>query len=198
MNRLACAALLAIAACGPPPAPRAPTGSRATVRAEIDRAEDAERARQHEVARAHYEAAVAAARDPADVHLAHREFADTLASWGEAATAAKQLEAAVAAVPDQAADWHDLGFLRFNAGDVPGALTALERAKQLAPDDPRPRLTLAVIKWKRGDRAGAAAEYRGLLGLQLDATLRAKVQWALDQLAKPPRDSTPAAPQPPT
>ncbi len=198
MKGLAFAALLAITACGPPPAPQAPTGPHATVRTEIDRAEDAERARQHEVARTHYEAAVAAARDPADVHFAHREFADTLASWGEAATAAKHLEAAVAAVPDQAADWHDLGFLRFNAGDIAGALTALERAKQLAPNDVRPRLTLAVIKWKRGDRAGATAEYRGLLGLELDETLRAKVQWALDQLAKPQAEPRPAASQPPT
>lgn len=176
---LACAAL---AACGArrPATPRPTT----TVRAEIEQAEAAERARQHDVARRHYERAIARARDPQSIAFARREFAETLASWGEVTAAIAHLEVAVSAVATDAAAWHDLGVLRHNQGDVPGAIAALEHARTLAPRDPRPRVALAALRWKAGDHRGAATEYRGLLELDLPQRLRDKVQWALDQLAK--------------
>ena len=176
-------ALLALAAaCGSPPAPRAPS---ALVKADVERAEAAEKARQHDVARAAYVQAIADARDPSDLAFARREFAETLISWGELKAAIGQLESATAARPDDAGVWHDLGILRHHEGDDAGAVAALERARSLVPDDPRPRIALAALRWSRGDRAGATVEYRELLALDLPDRLRAKVRWALDQLAKP-------------
>ena len=156
----------------------------APVRAEVDKAETAERARKHDEARAHYRAAVANAKDPASIAFARREYAETLVTWGEYPEATAQLEGVIAAKPDDAASWHDLGLLYHNAGDDQRAITALEKARSLAPADPRPRVTLAVLRWKRGDRDGAKAEYEGLLSLELPDKLRAKVEWAIRELAK--------------
>jgi tetratricopeptide (TPR) repeat protein len=161
------------------PAPAKPTAS---VQAEVNAAEAAEKQRQHEVARAHYEAAIGAAHDPASEAYARHEMAEALISWGELDKAKTQLERAVAARPGDAGSWHDLGLVRNHDGDLGGARAAFERAKQLAPDDPRPRITLAAFLWKQGDRGAAAAEYRALLELDLPDRLREKVRWALDQL----------------
>lgn len=177
-------AFLVAAACAS--TPKAPKKPSATVRAEIEQAETAERARQHDVAREHYQRAVAAAKDRASIAFARREFAETLMTWGEVPEAIAQLEGVVAAAPDHAASWHDLGILRHNQGDSAGATTALERAKALVPEDPRPRIALAALRWQRGDRTGAQAEYRALLDLDLPTKLREKVKWALAELAKPP------------
>jgi tetratricopeptide (TPR) repeat protein len=173
----------ALAACGGARAP-APSGPSAQVRAEIEQAEAAEQARRHDAAREHYRRAVASARDPDSIAFARREYAETLVTWGEYPEAIAQLEGALAARPSAAA-WHDLGLLRNNQGDVRGALAALEQARALAPRDVRPRVALAALRWRTGDRAGATAEYRALLELPLPERLRAKVQWALDELAKP-------------
>jgi Flp pilus assembly protein TadD len=174
--------VLVLACGGRSPAPRAPAAS---VKAEIALAEEAERKREHDIARAHYERAIALARDPASGAYARREFAETLATWGEIREAIAQLEVSVQLIGDDPATWHDLGILRHNQGDLAGAVTALERARTLAPADFRPRVALAALRWKSGDRAGARAEYEGLLGLELPDRLRAKVKWALEQLAKP-------------
>lgn len=175
--------VVALVACaGRTPAVREPA---AAVKSEIEQAESAERARKHDVARVHYERAIELAHDPASNAYARREFAETLASWGEVPAAIAQLEQALRLVGDDARAWHDLGILKHNRGDVPGATTALERAKTLAPEDYRPRVALAALRWKTGDRAGAAAEYRALLELDLPERLRAKVKWAIDELAKP-------------
>jgi tetratricopeptide (TPR) repeat protein len=175
--------LVALLACGG----RTPVARRpaAAVKNEIDQAETAERARKHDVARVHYERAIALATDPASNAFARRVFAETLASWGEVPAAIAQLEQSVQLVGDNAGAWHDLGILKHTQGDMPGATTALVRAKTLAPEDYRPRVALAALRWKTGDRAGAADEYRALLELELPERLRTKVKWAIDQLAKP-------------
>lgn len=178
--RTTVAAALLVLACGcARPAPRAPSAS---VRTEIEQAETAERQRQHDVARAHYQRAVAAATDPASIAYARRAYAETLVSWGEYPEAIAQLEGALAAGPDDAGAWHDLGMLRHNQGDDARAIEALERSRSLAPDDYRPRRTLAVLRWKRGDKQGALTEYRGMLELDLPDRLRAMVDWAIRKL----------------
>jgi Flp pilus assembly protein TadD len=154
------------------------------VRAEIAEAETAEKARRHDVARVHYQRAIAAAHDPESIAFARHEYAETLVTWGESPEARAQLEIAVAANPADASAWHDLGLLRHNAGDDPGAIDALLRAEQLAPNDARPRTALAALYWKRGDKANAAREYRGLLELDIPDRLRSKVEWAIGELAK--------------
>jgi Flp pilus assembly protein TadD len=178
------AALVGLAAACTRGTPATP-GPAVAVRAEITQAETAEKARRHDLARAHYLRAIDAAHDPESVAFARHEYAETLVTWGEAPEARAQLELAAAKSPADPSVWHDLGILRHNAGDDPGAIQALARAEQLAPDDPRPRTALAALYWKRGDKAGAAREYRGMLALDLPERLRAKVEWALAELAKP-------------
>ena len=183
MKRPGLAALaLALAACGQPARPRTPND---VVRAEVEKAESAEKARQHDQARAHYEAAIAAAKDPASIAFARREFAETLISWMEVAEAILQLEGVVAVDPNNEASWNDLGVLYHNQGDNRRALDALVRARTTAPRDIRPRIALAALRWQTGDRAVAAAEYKELLELDLPDRVRDKVKWALAELAKP-------------
>jgi Tfp pilus assembly protein PilF len=176
------AALLVGCASAPPK----PVGPSDVVRADVDQAESSERIRRHDLARTAYERAVADAHDPASIRFARREYAETLETWGEVAEAIAQLEGAVAARPDDAASWHDLGILRSQQGDAAGAAVALEHAKQLAPSDPRPRTALAALHWRDHDYAAALAEYRAMLALDLPAKLRAKVEWAIGELSRPP------------
>ena len=179
---------VALAGCGTP-APRTPrelAGVSATVLADIDRAEDAERARRHDLARAAYEQAIADAHDPASAHFARREFAETLETWGEDAEALAQLEGAVAADPGDAVAWQHLGLLYHHQGDDRRALAALERAKQLAPRSYWPRKALAALRLCGNDRAGAIAEYREMLALDLPPRLRADVEQALAYLERSP------------
>ena len=189
--------VVAAAACARP-APRAPS---AAVRSEIELADQAERARKHDVARGHYQRAVAQAADPASIAFARREFAETLVTWGEYPEAIAQLEGVVAATPNDAAAWHDLGMLRHNQGNDARALEALERSKALAPEDIRPRRTLAALRWKRGDREGALAEYRALAELDLPDRMRPMVAWAIRaleaQLAGKPAPPPPSSGPPP-
>ncbi len=182
MLRVLCC--LALLSCARTPAVRGPSN---VVRAEVERAEQAEEKREHEVARKHYELAIASAKDPQSVGFARREFAETLATWGELESAHGQLEKAVVATPDDPIAWQMLGVLRANKiiNDVPGALAALEKSKQLAPREWIPRQTLAVLQWKLGHRAEALAEYRAMLDLDLPPRLREKVKWAIDELSKP-------------
>jgi len=180
--RLAALALAACAHTQPPPAAN-------PVRDEIERADAAERARHHEEARTHYERAVSLAQAPADREHAHREYAEMLAQWGELEAARDHFEAAIAAAPANPIAWQELGIVRNGLGDVPGAFAALEKSKQLAPRAWIPRRDLAVLHWKLGQRAEALAEYRAMLELELPPRLREKVQWAIDQLTRPPPSS---------
>ena len=185
------ASAVALVACSRTPAPQAPVDN---VRADIVRAEDAEKARRHDEARTYYERAVAEARTPASLHFAHREFGETLATWGEVDAAKTHLEAAVAAIDSDPIAWQMLGIVRNKLGDVPGAFAALEKSKQLAPRAWIPRRDLAVLHWSLGQRDAALAEYKAMLDLDLPARLREKVEWAIGVLSKP--DSRPAEPPP--
>jgi Flp pilus assembly protein TadD len=170
----------ALAACA-----HAATGPSPATRAAIERAEAAELRRDHAQARAVYQDAIAGAPDVPSAVFARREYESALVAWGELTGAIAQLEVIVRIAPDHAPSWHDLGILRHAQGDDAGAAAALRRAKELAPTDPRPRIALAALLWRTGDRPGAAAEYRGLLGLELPQRVRAKVEWALGELTKP-------------
>jgi tetratricopeptide (TPR) repeat protein len=168
-----------LVACGGRQQPREPSTS---VRGEVELAEQAERKRQHDVARAHYDNAIALAHDPASTAFAHRELAETLASWGEFQEAAAHFETSVKLVDDASA-WHNLGMLRHKLGNVPGAIAALEKARDLAPDNYQPRRSLAVIRWNAGDLAGARTEYQAMLELELPDKLREAVKTALQELS---------------
>jgi Flp pilus assembly protein TadD len=174
--------VLFLVACGGRPA--APPQPAFDVRTEIEQAEKAEKARQHDVAKLHYERAVAGARDPASGAYARREYAETLVTWGEYPLAIEHLRVVVQLAPGDPRAWHDLGILLHNRGDNPGAIQALERARDLSPKSPAPRIALAALRWKLGEKQAAADEYRKLLDLDLPERLRAKVEWALQQLAK--------------
>ncbi len=178
--------------CGGPGAvaPRS-TVSPATTAA-VERAERAEAAREHDVARGAFEQAVTEAPDAASEVYARRAFADTLLQWGDLAAAHAQLQAITVATPTDASAWHDLGIVASAEADDIGARVALTEARRLAPRDLRPRLALAALAWRTGDRAGARAEYEALLALDPPAKLRSKIDWALQTLADPT-----AAPPPP-
>jgi Flp pilus assembly protein TadD len=181
-------ALSLLAACAAP-GPQAPHTSEtvsAVVKADVERAEDAEKARRHDVARTEYERAIADAHDAVSEHFARREFAETLETWGEVPAAIAQLERTTALRPGDAASWHDLGILYHHRGDDARALAALERAKQLAPRDPRPRIALGALLLCKQDLDAARSEYQGLLDLDLPDRLREKVRWVLDHLQAPP------------
>ncbi len=185
-RRLALLCCAAAVSCGGAAAQPVSPATAPTVERELATAEAAERARHHAEARTHYQRAVAVARAPHDVAKARRAYGETLAHWGELPAAVIELEEAVAAVPTDASAWHDLGILRHAAGDGTGAIAALARARDLVPADPRPRIALAALYWRRGDRPAAAGEYRALQALDLPAALRGKVEWALAELAKAP------------
>jgi tetratricopeptide (TPR) repeat protein len=174
--------VLALAACH-----HATPGPSPATRAAVSHAEDLERTRQHDQARAAYERAIATAPDRASQVYARLELASQLVFWGEIAAAVGQLEAVVGLDPGQARAWHDLGILRHELGDDPGARAALEHAVTLAPDDPRPRIALAALLWETGDLAAARAQYQALLELDLPDAVRAKVEWAIRQLGDAPR-----------
>ena len=179
-------AALWLAACARPVAmtPTPQTSPSANVRADIERAEDAERHRRHDEAAADYEHAIADARDPTSTNIAHREYAETLETWGEVDRAITELEAAVAARADDVAAWNDLGVLYHHRGDDARALTALETSKRLAPADWRPRRQLAALLMAMHDYERASGEYREMLALDLPDRIRDAVHRALVMLSQ--------------
>jgi tetratricopeptide (TPR) repeat protein len=177
--------LAAVVACGLA-AHAAPPRPAATTQRAVADAEAALRRRDYDAARAGYQRAIAAAPDRPSEAFARRELADMHLLFDERREAATELERVVVLRPRDAASWHDLGIVRHVLGDIDGARTALERARTLAPADPRPRVALAALLWQRGDREAAAREYRALLDLELPPRLREKVEWAIRELARPP------------
>jgi tetratricopeptide (TPR) repeat protein len=200
---------LALCACAKKPVVVGPSNA---VKLEIERAEQAEQAREHDKARVHYERAIATAQDPDSIGFARREFAETLATWGEIDSARGQLEKAIVATPNDPVAWQMLGILRASGTvhDIPGAFAALEKSKQLAPRMWIPRRDLAALHFKLGagrdadpdpaaaarHRAAALAEYKAMLDLDLPPRLRDKVKWAIEYLTNAPSHRAAPAPSP--
>ena len=162
---------LSLLACAGPTRPAVAPATRAL----IEQAEQRERARRYDQARALYREAEASAPDPASRTWAARRFAHALLFWGEEAEAETELAALVARDPTDVASWHDLGIVRHRRGDRAGAERALRRAVALAPREPRPRIALAALlvvdrRWR-----DALAEYRALLDLDLPERTRRAV-----------------------
>jgi len=183
-HRLVLVLALGSACGGHATAPQAPHEPSPAVRSDIDAAETAERARQHDVARERYQRAVTEAGDAPSIAYARKSFGETLASWGEYAEAIAQYQGAIAAAPTDAQAWHDLGVLYEKQQDD-RALAAVERSHELAPRDIPPLKTLALLYWKHGNYAAATTTYKQLLDLDIPDGLRRQVEWALDQLARP-------------
>jgi Tfp pilus assembly protein PilF len=151
-------------------------------RSYLDLAENAERGRQHDIARQYYVAAAAATTEPlASAEIAKR-FAGTLASWGHLEQATTQLELCVAQAPQRPDAWHDLGMLRYQTGDITGAITALQRSIALLPNDPRSRIALAALHWTTSQWALALAQYQALQQMELTDPVKKKVTWAIATL----------------
>lgn len=168
------------AACAAGP-PRRPTIAPSTT-ALVERAQNAERARRYDEARALYQQATADAPDAASRAWAAREQAEALVFWGEYEAAERALEIAVTARPDDAASWHDLGMLRHRRGDTAAAEQAFRRSMRAAPRDARPRIALAALLVNAGRFDDAIAEYEALLELDLPPRTRDAVHRALDML----------------
>lgn len=155
----------------------------AAVSGAINAAEAHEARRDHAAARASYQEAIRIATDPVSEAFARREFAEALLHWGEVEAAVAQLARCAELAPHHAANWHDLGIARAALRDQSGAEAALVRARELAPRDARPRIALAALRWRGGNREGAKQEYQQLLALPLPPKLRARVEWALRELS---------------
>lgn len=119
------------------------------------------------------------APDGASGAFAAHRFASALAFWGEIEAARDMLELAVARDPRRASAWHDLGIVREKLGDRAGAEAALERAMELAPDDPRPKVALAALLVKSRRCEGARALYRRLLASDPPEKVRKAIGRAL-------------------
>jgi tetratricopeptide (TPR) repeat protein len=184
---------LATIACARPSPPR----TAHAVQAEIASAEEAERHRKHDVARTHYLRAIALAGDPQSIAFAHREYADTLAEWGEYDEAIAQFERAIAVDANDAFSWHELGLLRHKRGDNDAALAAFRQSRTLAPRDWRPRRSLAILHVKLGDFGAAIAEYRAMLDLDLPGELRSAVVRGIELLEKEQAAQAARAAKPP-
>ncbi|MFO1237359.1 MAG: sulfotransferase [Alphaproteobacteria bacterium] len=87
---------------------------------------------------------------------------DILKNLGRSAEAVAAYEAAVAAQPDFAEAWNNLGNARRERSDLSGAIAALDRARRLAPDLAAAHLSLArvLIEAGRGGEALAVLDAR--------------------------------------
>jgi tetratricopeptide (TPR) repeat protein len=82
---------------------------------------------------------------------------------GDYAAAARLLRELVQHEPAAALAWNDLGVVLCAAGDLPGALASVERARELAPDAASPRVNLARLYAASGRTHEARAEVRSVL-----------------------------------
>lgn len=151
----------------------------------VQRAEEYQRQRRYDLARAAYQRAKREAPDAVSRAHASWQLGLALEFWGEYANARRELRDATALRPEYAPAWHDLGMVCIKLHDYGGAERALRRAVQLRPRDPRPRIALAEMYWQMQRRyADALAEYRKLLSLELPKRVRKAVRWAVCELER--------------
>jgi tetratricopeptide (TPR) repeat protein len=181
------ALLVVVAACGSaPPAPREPSPATEDLLAQ---AEAAEKERHYDRAQALYTRARRQAPDAASGATAALAHGRALIFWGEYEQAEAALEEATRHAPDNPGAWHDLGMVRHERGDLPGAEIAFRRSIAASPRDGRPRLALAALLWKQHRHRDALREYEALASLDLPRRVHEQVDWAiatLRRLVEPP------------
>ncbi len=107
----------------------------------------------------------AMARDPTFVQAAVN-LADVHRAQGDEARAEQVLREALTRSPRAAAVHHALGLTLVRRGRATEALAALERARALAPEEPRFAYVYAVALHDSGNRKGAIATLRDALELR--------------------------------
>ena len=163
-------------------------GSKATavpvsqVSSHLEEAETHTRERRYDRARKSYESAIESAPDDLNRAFAAHQFAGAMAFWGEVPAAVGLLEKAVTWDPTLVRAWHNLGILRAKLGNDQSARLALDRAVDLAPNDPRPRIARAALFVRAGALESALADYRALEKLVLPERTRLAVGKAIKLL----------------
>lgn len=179
----ACLAIALSCACGSAQTPTK-IGPAPEIVALSDKAEAAERKRQHLDARAFMQQAVDRAQDPVSAAYANRKMARLLLFWRMEAEALPYLEQSVTSGPDQAPVWNDLGVVYSNLGQPAKARAALQRSVELAPKEPRARLGLAAELVRQKDFRTAQSHYRVLLTLDIPAKIENATHRVLELLDK--------------
>lgn len=165
-----------LASCGGGPNARDPKPRSDAISARtlalVQTAQDHERQRRYDLARAAYQKAIAEAPDQPSGAFAGRKMASALLFWGEYADAAHALDAVLKLSPDDVSAWHDLGMVRARLGDPAGAETAFRRSIELRPAIPLSRLALAALLVNQRRFEEALAEYDELLARDLPERYR--------------------------
>lgn len=89
--------------------------------------------------------------------------ARALHATGLSTEARQLLEAHTKAAPRDPAGWSALGVVLADAGDLPGAIKALERARRFAPEDARVLNNLGYARLANGDAEQAVTLFRSSL-----------------------------------
>lgn len=174
-------ALLLSSACGPSPA-KARIGPAPKIVALNKKAEEAERRREHLKAQAYLQQAVEQAQDPTSAAYANRQMASLLLFWHEQAQALPYLEMSVEHDPGQVPVWNDLGVVYSSLQMPAKARAALERAVQLAPKEPKSRMSLAAELVRQSEFELARSHYKVLLTLKIPPRIENATHRALKLL----------------
>lgn len=175
--------LLLAAACGGPQK-QTRTGPAPEIVALNDKAEAAERKREHLDAQAFLQEAVNLAEDPVSAAYANRKMARLLLFWRQEANALPYLEKSVEHDPSQVPVWNDLGVVHSKLGNPAKARQALEKAVELAPREPIVRLTLAAEMVRQSEFRIAHSHYKILLTLDIPPRIEKATHRALELLQK--------------
>jgi tetratricopeptide (TPR) repeat protein len=136
-----------------------------------------------------------------DVARAHGEVRELLAA-GRFDEAARRLQALVAAAPDFASAWYDLGYARRRLGQYGEAVRAYTRYTQLRPGDPGALFGLGLSQKGAGNREAAVRALRSYVEREKRAAEQRWVARAKEVLAEltapePTGPAAEAAPAPP-
>ncbi len=193
-HRLAVIAIAAVAgtsiACAAPKTTSNEPVPAESVQSLLDQAHNAERERQYHEARALYLRAIEQAPDRTSAAIANREMASALVFWGEYEGARVRLLASLEHDDQQARVWHDLGMVQEHLGDREAAVASLRKATDLAPSEPRSRISYAALLVKQEQFAEALTQYEALLKLpvpdRIEAATREAIRLLKSELARSP------------